>query len=69
MSLSPPFFSLYFPFLFQIWIKGLGRSEQGSTDHIKVKVKNDSYGLGANASCEVGKRLKPSFTFESNEGF
>lgn len=32
--------------------KGLGRSEQGSTDHIKVKVKNDSYGLGANASCE-----------------
>ncbi|KAM9355085.1 PIN2/TERF1-interacting telomerase inhibitor 1 [Pholidichthys leucotaenia] len=32
--------------------KGLGRSEQGSTDHIKVKVKNDSYGLGANASHE-----------------
>ncbi|KAL3979818.1 geminin [Sarotherodon galilaeus] len=32
--------------------KGLGRSEQGSTDHIKVKVKNDSYGLGANASYE-----------------
>ncbi|XP_029966582.1 PIN2/TERF1-interacting telomerase inhibitor 1-like [Salarias fasciatus] len=32
--------------------KGLGRTEQGSTDHIKVKVKNDSYGLGANASHE-----------------
>uniref|UniRef100_A0A3Q3X5F9 G-patch domain-containing protein n=1 Tax=Mola mola TaxID=94237 RepID=A0A3Q3X5F9_MOLML len=32
--------------------KGLGRSEQGSTDHIKVKLKNDSYGLGANASYE-----------------
>uniref|UniRef100_A0A665V4U0 PIN2 (TERF1) interacting telomerase inhibitor 1 n=1 Tax=Echeneis naucrates TaxID=173247 RepID=A0A665V4U0_ECHNA len=32
--------------------KGLGRSEQGSTDHIKVKVKNNSYGLGANASYE-----------------
>lgn len=32
--------------------KGLGRSEQGSTDHVKVKVKNDSYGLGANASYE-----------------
>uniref|UniRef100_A0A1A8K403 Pin2/trf1-interacting protein 1 n=1 Tax=Nothobranchius kuhntae TaxID=321403 RepID=A0A1A8K403_NOTKU len=32
--------------------KGLGRSEQGSTDHIKVKVKNDSYGFGANASYE-----------------
>ncbi|XP_028997215.1 PIN2/TERF1-interacting telomerase inhibitor 1 isoform X2 [Betta splendens] len=32
--------------------KGLGRSEQGSTDHIKVKVKNDNYGLGANASYE-----------------
>ncbi|XP_040920827.1 PIN2/TERF1-interacting telomerase inhibitor 1 isoform X2 [Toxotes jaculatrix] len=32
--------------------KGLGKSEQGATDHIKVKVKNDSYGLGANASCE-----------------
>ncbi|GLD59789.1 PIN2/TERF1-interacting telomerase inhibitor 1, partial [Lates japonicus] len=31
---------------------GLGRSEQGSTDHIKVKVKNNSYGLGANASYE-----------------
>lgn len=33
--------------------KGLGRTEQGSTDHIKVKLKNDSYGLGANASYEV----------------
>uniref|UniRef100_A0A3B4W9P8 PIN2 (TERF1) interacting telomerase inhibitor 1 n=2 Tax=Seriola lalandi dorsalis TaxID=1841481 RepID=A0A3B4W9P8_SERLL len=32
--------------------KGLGRSEQGSTDHIKVKVKNDSYGLGTSASYE-----------------
>ncbi|CAG09106.1 unnamed protein product, partial [Tetraodon nigroviridis] len=32
--------------------KGLGRSEQGCTDHIKVKLKNDSYGLGANASYE-----------------
>lgn len=34
-------------------IKGLGRSEQGATDHVKVRVKNDSYGLGANASYEV----------------
>ncbi|XP_013874327.1 PIN2/TERF1-interacting telomerase inhibitor 1 isoform X1 [Austrofundulus limnaeus] len=32
--------------------KGLGRSEQGSTDHIKVRIKNDNYGLGANASHE-----------------
>ncbi|XP_008335597.2 PIN2/TERF1-interacting telomerase inhibitor 1 [Cynoglossus semilaevis] len=32
--------------------KGLGRSEQGATDHVKVRVKNDSYGLGANASYE-----------------
>ncbi|XP_008300418.1 PIN2/TERF1-interacting telomerase inhibitor 1 [Stegastes partitus] len=32
--------------------KGLGRTEQGSTDHIKVRVKNNSYGLGADASHE-----------------
>ncbi|XP_034755937.1 PIN2/TERF1-interacting telomerase inhibitor 1 [Etheostoma cragini] len=32
--------------------KGLGRSEQGSTDHIKVKLKNDNYGLGTSASYE-----------------
>ncbi|XP_032399180.1 PIN2/TERF1-interacting telomerase inhibitor 1 isoform X2 [Etheostoma spectabile] len=32
--------------------KGLGRSEQGSTDHIKVKLKNNNYGLGTSASCE-----------------
>ncbi|KAM4713723.1 PIN2/TERF1-interacting telomerase inhibitor 1 [Anableps anableps] len=32
--------------------KGLGRSEQGSTEHIKVKVKNNNHGLGANASHE-----------------
>ncbi|XP_072298118.1 PIN2/TERF1-interacting telomerase inhibitor 1 [Eucyclogobius newberryi] len=32
--------------------KGLGRSEQGSTDHIKVKVKNNSHGLGTVASHE-----------------
>ncbi|KAF7665783.1 hypothetical protein LDENG_00133690 [Lucifuga dentata] len=32
--------------------KGLGRSEQGSTDHIKVKLKNNNHGLGANASHE-----------------
>ncbi|KAG8011256.1 PIN2/TERF1-interacting telomerase inhibitor 1, partial [Nibea albiflora] len=32
--------------------KGLGRSEQGATDHIKVKVKNDNYGLGTTASYE-----------------
>ncbi|XP_055005466.1 PIN2/TERF1-interacting telomerase inhibitor 1 isoform X2 [Boleophthalmus pectinirostris] len=32
--------------------KGLGRTEQGATEHIKVRVKNDSYGLGANASHE-----------------
>ncbi|XP_060947356.1 PIN2/TERF1-interacting telomerase inhibitor 1 [Limanda limanda] len=32
--------------------KGLGRTEQGVTDHIKVKVKNNSYGLGTTASYE-----------------
>uniref|UniRef100_G3P9N5 PIN2 (TERF1) interacting telomerase inhibitor 1 n=1 Tax=Gasterosteus aculeatus TaxID=69293 RepID=G3P9N5_GASAC len=32
--------------------KGLGRSEQGSTENIKVKVKNDNYGLGTMASYE-----------------
>ncbi|XP_019947427.1 PIN2/TERF1-interacting telomerase inhibitor 1 [Paralichthys olivaceus] len=32
--------------------KGLGRTEQGSTDHIKVKVKNNSYGFGTSASYE-----------------
>ncbi|KAF1376558.1 hypothetical protein PFLUV_G00212720 [Perca fluviatilis] len=32
--------------------KGLGRSEQGSTDHIKVKLKNNNYGLGTSASYE-----------------
>nr|XP_020472947.1 PIN2/TERF1-interacting telomerase inhibitor 1 isoform X1 [Monopterus albus] len=32
--------------------KGLGRSEQGATDHIKVKVKSNSLGLGANTSYE-----------------
>ncbi|XP_077408404.1 PIN2/TERF1-interacting telomerase inhibitor 1 isoform X1 [Vanacampus margaritifer] len=32
--------------------KGLGRSEQGATDHVKVKVKNNNYGLGVNTSHE-----------------
>ncbi|CAK6962247.1 PIN2/TERF1-interacting telomerase inhibitor 1 [Scomber scombrus] len=32
--------------------KGLGRTEQGSTEHIKVKVKNNSYGLGTSVSHE-----------------
>ncbi|XP_030200458.1 PIN2/TERF1-interacting telomerase inhibitor 1 [Gadus morhua] len=32
--------------------KGLGRSQQGSTEHIKVKVKNNNLGLGTNASYE-----------------
>ncbi|XP_056150620.1 PIN2/TERF1-interacting telomerase inhibitor 1 [Lampris incognitus] len=32
--------------------KGLGKTEQGSTDHIKVKVKNDSLGLGTTVSHE-----------------
>ncbi|XP_071757623.2 PIN2/TERF1-interacting telomerase inhibitor 1 [Centroberyx gerrardi] len=32
--------------------KGLGRTEQGSTDHIKVKVKNNNLGLGTTASYE-----------------
>ncbi|KAL6096038.1 pinx1 [Pungitius sinensis] len=32
--------------------KGLGRNEQGSTDNIKVKVKNNHCGLGTTASYE-----------------
>ncbi|XP_038818471.1 PIN2/TERF1-interacting telomerase inhibitor 1 isoform X2 [Salvelinus namaycush] len=32
--------------------KGLGRTEQGSTEHIKVKVKNNQLGLGTTASHE-----------------
>ncbi|KAM9782733.1 PIN2/TERF1-interacting telomerase inhibitor 1 [Neosynchiropus ocellatus] len=32
--------------------KGLGKSEQGSTDHLKVKLKNNNHGLGATASYE-----------------
>ncbi|XP_016101947.1 PIN2/TERF1-interacting telomerase inhibitor 1-like [Sinocyclocheilus grahami] len=33
-------------------MKGLGKSEQGATEHIKVKVKNNSLGLGTTASNE-----------------
>nr|XP_015207679.1 PREDICTED: PIN2/TERF1-interacting telomerase inhibitor 1 [Lepisosteus oculatus] len=32
--------------------KGLGRCEQGATEHVKVKVKNNSLGLGSSASYE-----------------
>ncbi|XP_062323799.1 PIN2/TERF1-interacting telomerase inhibitor 1 [Osmerus eperlanus] len=32
--------------------KGLGRTEQGSTEHIKVKVKNNNLGLGTAANHE-----------------
>ncbi|XP_061668298.1 PIN2/TERF1-interacting telomerase inhibitor 1 isoform X1 [Syngnathoides biaculeatus] len=32
--------------------KGLGRSEQGATEHVKVKVKNNCHGLGALGSQE-----------------
>ncbi|XP_029281280.1 PIN2/TERF1-interacting telomerase inhibitor 1 [Cottoperca gobio] len=32
--------------------KGLGRAQQGATDHIKVKVKNNTYGFGTTASSE-----------------
>ncbi|KAJ4929462.1 hypothetical protein JOQ06_005070 [Pogonophryne albipinna] len=32
--------------------KGLGRAQQGSTDHIKVKVKNNHQGFGTTASSE-----------------
>ncbi|KAJ8008684.1 hypothetical protein DPEC_G00080970 [Dallia pectoralis] len=32
--------------------KGLGRTEQGSTEHIRVKVKNNQLGLGTTASYE-----------------
>lgn len=38
---------------FSFPVKGLGRTEQGSTEHIKVKVKNNSYGLGTSVSHEV----------------
>ncbi|KAM7395486.1 hypothetical protein PAMA_006981 [Pampus argenteus] len=34
------------------WAGPRERSEQGSTDHIKVKVKNNNYGLGSSASHE-----------------
>ena len=40
-------------YVFSSRVKGLGRSEQGSTDHIKVKVKNNNYGLGVSVSHEV----------------
>lgn len=40
-------------YVFSFLCQGLGRSEQGSTDHIKVKVKNNNHGLGTTASYEV----------------
>lgn len=33
--------------------QGLGKKEQGSTEHIKVKVKNNTLGLGTTVSNEV----------------
>ncbi|XP_053565513.1 PIN2/TERF1-interacting telomerase inhibitor 1 [Bombina bombina] len=32
--------------------KGLGAQEQGSTEHVKVQVKNNTFGLGANTNHE-----------------
>lgn len=40
-----------FPGLFA-W-QGLGRSEQGSTENIKVKAKNNKLGLGTSVNNEV----------------
>ncbi len=47
-------YSRVFPGLF-VW-QGLGKSEQGSTEHIKVKVKNNSLGLGTAVKHEVRNR-------------
>ncbi|CAI9552184.1 unnamed protein product [Staurois parvus] len=33
--------------------KGLGAQEQGSTEHVKVQVKNNTLGLGASNNYEV----------------
>lgn len=44
-------------------VKGLGRSEQGCTDHVKVKLKNDSYGLGVNTSYEVSYGINILISF------
>uniref|UniRef100_A0A672NXY2 PIN2 (TERF1) interacting telomerase inhibitor 1 n=1 Tax=Sinocyclocheilus grahami TaxID=75366 RepID=A0A672NXY2_SINGR len=33
--------------------KGLGKSEQGATEHIRVKVKNNSLGLGTTVNNEI----------------
>lgn len=42
---------IVFPGLFA-W-QGLGKTEQGSTEHIKVKVKNNKMGLGTTVNNEV----------------
>lgn len=42
------------PVCFFAW-QGLGKSQQGSTEHIKVKVKNNTQGLGTSISNEVRK--------------
>ncbi len=47
-------YSCVFPGLF-VW-QGLGKSEQGATEHIKVKVKNNSLGLGTAVNNEVRNR-------------
>lgn len=54
---------------FLLYLQGLGRSEQGSTDHIKVNVKNNNHGLGANASHEVSAVKTHKFISESKLAF
>uniref|UniRef100_A0ABK0LIX0 PIN2/TERF1 interacting, telomerase inhibitor 1 n=1 Tax=Rattus norvegicus TaxID=10116 RepID=A0ABK0LIX0_RAT len=47
--------------------KGLGAQEQGATEHIKVKVKNNHLGLGATNNNEVNSsdnKEKKSFSLE-----
>lgn len=48
--------------------QGLGAQEHGSTEHIKVQVKNNTLGLGASVSQEVsgGNRIEATQTRSSS---